>query len=80
MRFPETKKGKINLRTSSSLLLKAYRSGINYFDTAYNYHHGQSQEFVANFLSRFSRDSYYLANKLALFRLTKEEDVEKYFE
>ncbi|NLO83944.1 MAG: 4Fe-4S binding protein [Clostridiales bacterium] len=38
-------------------------SGINYYDTAYIYHGGQSECFLGKALSRYPRDSYYVADK-----------------
>ena len=37
--------------------------GANYFDTAYGYHGGKSEVVMGKALSRYPRDSYYLASK-----------------
>ncbi|MDD2232659.1 MAG: aldo/keto reductase [Sphaerochaetaceae bacterium] len=79
MRFPQTADEKINEPAAASLLEKAYRSGITYFDTAYPYHHGQSQEFTARVLRQFPRASYNLANKLPLYLIKTKDDVARYF-
>lgn len=42
----------------------AVKSGVNYFDTAYVYHGGDSENFVKEALGRYPRDSYCLATKL----------------
>ncbi len=42
----------------------AFESGVNYFDTAYTYHGGDSERFAKEALSRYPRESYCLATKL----------------
>ena len=37
--------------------------GINYFDTAWGYHGGNSERIMGNALARYPRDSFYLADK-----------------
>lgn len=41
----------------------AIENGINYFDTAYVYHNGESEKFLGEALKKYSRESYYLATK-----------------
>lgn len=41
----------------------ALDSGLNYIDTAYTYHNGDSERFLGEALERYSRESYYLASK-----------------
>ena len=41
----------------------AMARGANYFDTAYGYHGGKSEVVIGKALSRYPRDSYYLASK-----------------
>lgn len=38
-------------------------AGINYYDTAYIYHNGESEVFVGKALRDYPRDSYYVADK-----------------
>jgi predicted aldo/keto reductase-like oxidoreductase len=54
--------------------------GVNYFDTAYMYHEGNSETFAGEALSRYDRDSYKLATKMPLMILRQAEDVERIFE
>ena len=42
---------------------EAYRSGINYYDTAWGYHGGNSELVMGKALARYPRDSFYLATK-----------------
>lgn len=41
----------------------AIEHGINYFDTAWGYHGGNSERVMGRALARYPRDSYYLADK-----------------
>ena len=41
----------------------AIENGVNYFDTAYPYHNGDSERVMGRILSEYPRDSYYLATK-----------------
>ena len=54
----------INYEAGKALIDRAYRAGVNYFDTAYRYHGGESENFVGDALSAYPRDSFYLADKM----------------
>ncbi len=79
MRFPVTD-GRIDEPEAEKLLLHAYESGINYFDTAYNYHDMQSEPFVGRFFQRLPRDSFYLATKFPCWKPETLEDAKEIFE
>ena len=79
MRFP-TKDGKIDFEYSKKLIHYAYDNGINYFDTAYNYHGGESEILLGKVLTDFDRQSYFLTSKLPVWKVKEEGDAEKLFE
>lgn len=79
MRFPTTTEGKIDEARAEKMLDMAYEAGVNYFDTAYPYHDGASEPFVGRVLNKYDRNTYYLATKLPVWLLEKEEDVERIF-
>ena len=79
MRFPTTAEGKIDREAAEKLLDKAYEQGVNYFDTAYPYHNGESEAFVGSVLKKYDRSSFYLATKLPLWGVQKLEDVDRIF-
>ncbi|MBE6487468.1 MAG: 4Fe-4S dicluster domain-containing protein [Methanosphaera stadtmanae] len=55
-------------------------NGYNYFDTAYPYHDGKSEEAVKKcVIERYPRESVIIANKLPIFLITKEEQLEQIF-
>ncbi len=78
MRFP-TKNGKIDRELSAKMLKYAYDSGVNYFDTAYPYHGGESEEFMGEFLKTLDRSTYCLATKLPCWAVNTIEDAERIF-
>jgi hypothetical protein len=82
MRFPE-KDGKIDEEQSFRLLRAAVDGGVNYFDTAYIYHEGKSEEFTGRFLKKLlnerSRDSFYISTKLPLWLVESLDDAKRIF-
>ena len=71
MRFasdPET--GEIDQAKVNAMFDLAIREGVNYFDTAYPYLGGKSEIAMAEGLSRYPRESYYLADKFPGHSLT----------
>ena len=62
------------------MLDKAIASGVNYIDTAYPYHGGDSEPFVGRVLKKYDRKSFYLATKLPVWMVKTVEDAERIFE
>ena len=80
MRLPtKGKEGLIDRKKSLALVDYAYEHGVNYFDTAYMYHDGKSEKFVGTALSKYPRDSYFLADKLPIWMCKDAEEMEKVF-
>ena len=80
MRFPMTADGKIDEAEAEKLLDTALAAGINYIDTAWPYHNGESEPFVGKVLSKYPRDSYYLATKLPVWLVKSLDEVDTYLE
>jgi len=57
----------------------ALAHGINYFDTAYGYHDGQSEIVVGKALARHPRESFFLADKMPSWLVQTESDTERIF-
>lgn len=72
MRLPQ-KDGQIDEQQALELVDHAYKSGINYFDTAYRYHGGKSEPFIGKALSRYPRDTWYLASKMPGHMMTYKD-------
>lgn len=58
----------------------AIANGINYFDTAYPYHGGMSEKVIGRSLSRYPRESYYLATKYPGHQISSSYDPATVFE
>ena len=58
----------------------AYKSGINYFDTAWGYHDGNSELVAGKYLSRYPRESYCLASKFPGYDNGNMPKVKEIFE
>ena len=63
MRLPVDKTGKIDEVQMEQMVDFAMANGVNYFDTAWPYHDGESERVLGRMLSKYDRDSYYLATK-----------------
>lgn len=79
MRFPLLPDGHIDEAQAEAMLDKALQSGVNYIDTAYPYHNGDSEPFVGRVLDKYDRQSYYLATKLPTWLIHSREDAERIF-
>jgi predicted aldo/keto reductase-like oxidoreductase len=58
----------------------AMEHGVNYFDTAWGYHDGQSEIVVGKALSKYPRESFCLASKFPGYDPSNWEKVEEIFE
>lgn len=67
----------IDRQKAQKVLDHALECGINYIDTAYTYHNGDSERFLGEALEKYPRDSYYLASK---FYVAANPDIECVFE
>ncbi len=81
MRFPtlEGQDSQIDEAKSIEMIRYAIDNGVNYLDTAFFYHSGNSERLVGKALKDGYRDLTYLATKLPLGNVNCEEDVEKIF-
>ena len=68
--LPGGKDGDIDYEKAGQILDYAMENGINYFDSAYVYHSGQSERFVGQALRRYPRDSYYITTTFGPIRTT----------
>ncbi len=84
MRFPL-----LNPDDASSIDIEQFKKmadmymerGFTYFDTAYPYHQEHSEEAVREaVVKRFKRDSFVLADKMPILRVTKSDDYQMFFD
>ncbi|MGM0770734.1 MAG: aldo/keto reductase [Halobacteriota archaeon] len=82
MRLPvlDGKEDRIDEEQATRMIEYAIEKGVNYFDTAYPYHEGESEPFVGKVLSRGYREKIYLATKLPLWFVEKREDMDRFLE
>ena len=67
----------IDYAAAQQIVDYAYAHGINYFDTAYMYHGGDSELFIGEALKKYPRESFYLASKFPVWMAETAADVEK---
>ncbi len=70
----------IDEEEAAKLIDTAMKNGVNYYDTAWGYHDGQSELVVGKLLSKYPRDSFYLASKFPGYDLSNMDKVEEIFE
>ena len=58
----------------------AIANGINYFDTAWGYHRGNSESVIGEALSKHKREDFYLASKFPGYDLANFDKIEEIFE
>jgi len=58
----------------------AMSHGVNYYDTAWGYHEGNSELVMGRALSKYPRESFYLADKFPGYDLSNMPKVEEIFE
>ena len=81
MRLPTKGENKdIDMDSSRNLIAYAMERGINYYDTAWGYHGGNSELAMGEILSEYPRDSFYLASKFPGYDLNNMGKVEEIFE
>ena len=82
MRFPcvDGDNNKVDIDTTRKMVAYAIEQGINYFDTAWIYHGGQSERVIGEILSEYPRDSFYLADKFPGYDLSMMGKVREVFE
>ena len=82
MRLPviDGNDGMIDEAAASQMVDRAMAAGINYYDTAWGYHDGNSELVLGRALSRYPRDSFYLATKFPGYDLSNMGKVEEIFE
>ena len=84
MRFPTIQDGekrKIDEEQAFEMIKYAYENGVNYYDTAYTYHDGESETFLGEALKRLGvRDKVYIADKSPLWLVNSPEDFDRIFD
>lgn len=82
MRLPikEGNETSIDEAEAARMLDYALSRGVNYIDTAWGYHGGQSELVMGRLLAKYPRDSYYLADKFPGYDVSNLGKVVEIFE
>ncbi len=82
MRLPrhEGDNGDIDKSAVREMVAYAIEKGVNYFDTAWGYHNGNSERVMGEVLSEYPRESFYLASKFPGYDLGNIDKVSEIFE
>lgn len=82
MRFPvlNGSDSAIDEAAATQMIDYAMEHGVNYYDTAWGYHGGQSEIVTGKVLGRYPRETYYLASKFPGYDLANMDKVEEIFE
>lgn len=80
MRLPTAANGEIDRKTFQQMVDLSIKNGINYFDTAWPYHSGLSETELGLALSKYPRDSYYIATKYPGHQVSRSYDPAAVFE
>jgi len=78
MRLPVTESGAIDEKRAMSLVRYAIDHGVNYVDTAWPYHMGESEPFLGRTLADGYREKVKLATKLPSWLVESREDMDKF--
>ena len=79
MRLP-MRNGKIDMVELDKMVEYSMEHGANYFDTAYMYVDGKSENAIGEILKKYPRESFILADKCPAYLVNKPEDVRELFE
>ena len=78
MRLPVTKGGNIDEEQATEMVRYAIDHGVNYIDTAYPYHNGESEPFLGRALQGGYREKVNLATKLPSWLIKSRADMDRY--
>ncbi len=78
MRLPTRDDQSIDVDEATRMLRFAIDNGVDYVDTAWGYHNGQSEPFVGSALQDGYRDKVNLASKLPSWLIKSREDMDYY--
>lgn len=79
MRLPTLTGGEIDEERAISMIRYAIDAGVNYLDTAYNYHGGKSEALVGRAVKDGYREKVHIATKMPVWLLESPEDCERLF-
>src|SRR5690606_14590263 len=79
MRLPTLPTGEIDEAEAIAMIRYAIDHGVNYLDTAYSYHDGQSEVLVGKAVQDGYREKVNIATKLPMWLVKSPQDCARYF-
>ena len=70
---------KVDTAAAEEMIAYAMEHGINYYDTAWGYHSGQSELVMGRALKKYPREQFYLATKFPGYDLANMPKVKEIF-
>lgn len=70
----------VNEAEAARLIARAMEGGVNYYDTAWGYHAGNSELVMGRILKQYPRNSFFLATKFPGYDLSNMDKVEEIFD
>lgn len=80
MRLPIKEDGSIDEERATKQIRYSIDKGVNYVDTAWPYHAGQSEPFLGRALADGYREKVKIATKLPSWMIEKREDMDKFLD
>ena len=80
MRLPQTADDKIDEAEAIRIIRTAIDKGVNYVDTAYMYHNGESEKVLGKALKDGYREKVLLADKMPIWLAKDEASMKDIFE
>ena len=71
--------GRVDEPEAQRILRQAFDHGVNYFDTAYNYHAGRSESILGGFQADVGREGLLIATKLPGWHVKRASDFRRIF-
>jgi predicted aldo/keto reductase-like oxidoreductase len=78
MRLPTISDGSIDEEKATQMVRYAIDNGVNYVDTAWPYHMGQSEPFLARALADGYREKVKIATKMPQWMVKSQEDMDHF--
>lgn len=78
MRLPVDKDNKIDEEQALAMMHFAYENGVNYYDTAWTYHNGESEPLLGKFITQIDRRKVFVATKLPCWLVKSRKDMDTF--
>jgi len=80
MRLPALPDGKVDRPAAVNMVRHAIDNGVNYLDTAYGYHGGESESVVGDILQDSYKGKAFVATKLPYWSVNEPADMDRIFD